>query len=172
MQGIDGVDNGVNAYDGVPRYLTKPLSIQEEVNRLNYIGTFDAAVQFMGERFDSFFRYAVVMILPGLSAAQKAVENRFLFHVSGLAVFNDSPFDIMDYVQMNAPEVLYLCSEKGGFRVRCVSVSPESFTNRRSLPEAWRGLRDLELEKTSGIKGCVFVHKTGFLGVFDSSEAL
>ncbi len=32
-----------------------------------------------------------------------------------------------------------------------------SFENRLSLPESWRGLRDDELSSVSGIPGCVFV---------------
>jgi len=34
---------------------------------------------------------------------------------------------------------------------------------RRSLPESWRGLRDDELSRKSGIDGCIFVHASGFI---------
>ena len=39
------------------------------------------------------------------------------------------------------------------WRVQAVSVQPGSFENRRSLPAAWRGLRDDELSNVSGISG-------------------
>ncbi len=39
-----------------------------------------------------------------------------------------------------------------------------SFESRRPLPEAWRGLRDAELDAAAGIEGCVFVHRAGFIG--------
>ena len=39
-----------------------------------------------------------------------------------------------------------------------------SFESRKPLPEAWRGVRDDELSKLSGIDGCVFVHASGFIG--------
>lgn len=39
-----------------------------------------------------------------------------------------------------------------------------SFENRRSLPAAWRGLRDEALSTASGIPDCVFVHTSGFIG--------
>lgn len=32
------------------------------------------------------------------------------------------------------------------------------------LPEEWRGMRDEELSTLSGIKDCVFVHSSGFIG--------
>ena len=43
-------------------------------------------------------------------------------------------------------------------------VAPSSFENRKSLPAAWRGLRDEALSECSGIPGCVFVHAAGFIG--------
>jgi hypothetical protein len=39
------------------------------------------------------------------------------------------------------------------WRIQCVPESPDSFINRRSLPEAWRGVRDADLSKVSGIPG-------------------
>jgi uncharacterized UPF0160 family protein len=36
--------------------------------------------------------------------------------------------------------------------------------NRLSLPEAWRGVRDADLEKVSGIAGAFFCHASGFIG--------
>ena len=50
------------------------------------------------------------------------------------------------------------------WRVQCVPTTAKSFTNRLSLPQDWRGLRDAELEKVSGISGTTFVHSNGFIG--------
>ncbi|KAK1059246.1 hypothetical protein LTR33_013197 [Friedmanniomyces endolithicus] len=50
------------------------------------------------------------------------------------------------------------------WRIRAVSLEPGSFENRKGLPEAWRGVRDEELSKVSGVNGCVFVHASGFIG--------
>ncbi len=47
------------------------------------------------------------------------------------------------------------------WRVQAVSVSVSSFENRKSLPAAWRGLRDAELSAAAGIPDCVFVHASG-----------
>lgn len=57
------------------------------------------------------------------------------------------------------------------WRVQAVSVSPASFQNRRSLPAAWRGLRDAELSAVAGIPGLVFVHASGFIGGANTQEA-
>ena len=49
------------------------------------------------------------------------------------------------------------------------------FQNRKDLPDAWKGVRDAELDKVSGIEGCVFVHAAGFIGgnkTFDGTLAM
>jgi len=48
--------------------------------------------------------------------------------------------------------------------VQAVAVAPDRFESRKALPAQWRGLRDDELSKESGIPGCVFVHMSGFIG--------
>lgn len=59
--------------------------------------------------------------------------------------------------------------------MQAVSLTPGSFENRLPLPAVWRGLRDDELSKESGIDGCVFVHMSGFIGgakTFEGALAL
>lgn len=56
--------------------------------------------------------------------------------------------------------------------LQAVSVSPVSFESRKPLPEAWRGVRDDELSKLSGIEGCVFVHAAGFIGGNKTEEGV
>ena len=60
--------------------------------------------------------------------------------------------------------VIYPDETGGQWRVQAVPVAPESFESRKALPEVWRGLRDDELSKASGVDGCVFVHASGFIG--------
>lgn len=57
-----------------------------------------------------------------------------------------------------------LQDEKGNWRIQCVSASAGSFENRRSLPAAWRGVRDAELDELTGLPGGIFVHAGGFIG--------
>ena len=60
--------------------------------------------------------------------------------------------------------VVYPDETAGNWRVQAVPVFPERFESRKALPEAWRGLRDEELSRVSGIEGGIFVHATGFIG--------
>ena len=50
------------------------------------------------------------------------------------------------------------------FRIQCVPIDDNSFTNRLGLPSEWRGLRDEELSQKANIKDCIFVHSGGFIG--------
>jgi uncharacterized UPF0160 family protein len=60
--------------------------------------------------------------------------------------------------------VVYPDETGGNWRVQAVPVSPESFESRKALPEPWRGVRDENLSRISGIEGCIFVHASGFIG--------
>lgn len=60
--------------------------------------------------------------------------------------------------------VVYPDETSGNWRVQGVPASPENFDCRKALPEVWRGLRDEELSKLSGIEGGVFIHASGFIG--------
>lgn len=72
-------------------------------------------------------------------------------------------------------------AEDAKWRVQCVSESEGSFVSRKPLPEAWRGVRDQDLdgliaseaEKTGKDKipeGAVFVHASGFIGGHKTRE--
>ena len=50
------------------------------------------------------------------------------------------------------------------WRIRAVSKEAGSFENRKDLPDAWKGVRDEELSKVSGIPGGIFIHASGFIG--------
>jgi len=66
--------------------------------------------------------------------------------------------------------ILFPDNTPPAYRIQAMPVSSDSFENRKALPAEWRGLRDDELSKVSGIDGCVFVHASGFIGGNKSYE--
>ena len=58
------------------------------------------------------------------------------------------------------------------WRVQAVTVEGSGFTNRLGLPEAWRGVRDQDLESVTKIAGSRFVHAAGFIGGADTLEGV
>jgi uncharacterized UPF0160 family protein len=70
-------------------------------------------------------------------------------------------------------EPLYVVKPKNqgaNWEVECVRNDVRSFTNRKSLLEAWRGKFDEELALATGVPDAVFCHNTGFVAVAGSRE--
>lgn len=84
-------------------------------------------------------------------------------------------FEIEPTLPSTPSQILYILypeseSPSAKWRIQCVPKSTDSFENRKSLPEAWRGIRDAELSKVSGVEGGIFVHAAGFIGGNETYE--
>lgn len=144
---------------------------------------FGRASAFMGEQFVMEVEGKAESWLPAYGTVRKAYAERCKWDDSGrIVVFEDGhvPFasHLYDAEREEAAakgsreedgQVWYVLfpetAEKDSkWRLRAVTVEGAEFTNRKDLPDAWKGLRDEELSKVAGIEGCVFVHATGFIG--------
>ncbi|KAF2149525.1 MYG1 protein-like protein [Myriangium duriaei CBS 260.36] len=129
--------------------------------------------QFLSELMDKFHSW-----LPARATVQKAFQERTQYDQSGrIMVVPHKPEGVpwSDHLYALEKEhnvegnVLYVLFPENGepdskWRIRAVGVEAGGFENRKSLPDAWKGVRDEELSKVSGIPGCVFVHASGFIG--------
>lgn len=61
-------------------------------------------------------------------------------------------------------------SKRGGYNVYAVPKEIGSFENRKSLPVKWRGLRDENLQKVTGVKTARFCHNAGFICSAETKE--
>lgn len=68
--------------------------------------------------------------------------------------------------------VLYQDTANKRWRIQCVPISANSFTNRLTMPAKWCGVRDDVLSELTGIPGCVFVHANGFIGGNETYEGV
>jgi uncharacterized UPF0160 family protein len=144
---------------------------------------FERASQFMGEQFVMEVEDKADSWLPAYAPVRKAYAERYKWDESGrIMVFEDShmPFASHLYdaereeaaakgIEEEGVQVWYVLFPEGPeedskWRVRAVTVEGTDFTNRKDLPSPWKGLRDEELSKVSGVEGCVFVHASGFIG--------
>ena len=55
-------------------------------------------------------------------------------------------------------------SNRGGYNWQCVPDGLGSFGQRKSVPEEWKGLRDADIQKVTGIDTATFCHPAGFIG--------
>ncbi|KAL5624768.1 hypothetical protein BROUX41_004828 [Berkeleyomyces rouxiae] len=142
------------------------------------------ASQRIGEEFEHELKYYTTAWLPARDVVQVAFEKRMEHDPQGrVLVFEGTSAPWKDHLynlEDGKPSVLYvLYPEKpipgAKWRVQCVPESADSFQSRKPLPVEWRGFRDEELSKITGIDGGVFVHAAGFIGgntTFEGAKAM
>jgi uncharacterized UPF0160 family protein len=189
IEALDANDNGIHAYPSEikPAFLTGGITLQSMVGDLNpnwnspvdQVGEdamFEQASKFMGEAFVRKLDYYISAWLPARDFVVDALAKRFEHDPSGrFLVFEKSipwkdhlfALEIEQGITEEDKKPLYVLYGQGatpGWRIQCVPVSKDSFESRKALPVEWRGIRDDELSKLSGIPGGVFVHASGFIG--------
>lgn len=181
MEAIDAIDTGVEqASELVYKDCT---GLSSRVSRLNprwnetpspnVEDRFEMASNMCGEDFLQVLSQIVESDLPARTFVESAVLKRFEFDSSGEIIKFESggmPWKSHLYeiekeqkIENLIKFVLYT-DQAGMWRVQAVTVEGQAFENRLSLPEEWRGVRDEDLEKVSGIEGAKFVHAAGFIG--------
>lgn len=133
---------------------------------------FGEAMKLVEAEFLDKVKYFAVSWLPARIIVDEAIKNRFEVHKSGEIIeikrwcpWQDHLRDIeAENEILNIQFVIFDGGNNNGFRVQAVPIAKGSFECRKFLSKIWRGLRADELEKVSGIDGCIFVHATGFIG--------
>ncbi|KAI8981801.1 metal-dependent protein hydrolase [Mycotypha africana] len=191
VEALDANDNGISAYPSnvTPLYKESPTSIYHRVARMNPLWSqplsdaeidarFVQASDMAGAEFVDFVKGLQLAWLPARSLVVDALERATEIHSSGRVIalqtccpWKEHLMDLEKERGLDNPEknILYVlypekAEENCNWRIQCVPVRSEGFENRKSLPEAWRGFRDEELSKISGVNGCIFVHAAGFIG--------
>eukprot|EP00299_Pterocystis_sp_00344_P010831 c4947_g1_i1.p1 GENE.c4947_g1_i1~~c4947_g1_i1.p1 ORF type:complete len:207 (+),score=66.18 c4947_g1_i1:351-971(+) len=180
---IDAVDNGISQYDTTaqPRYrITTDLSSRINSFRPDWNESdhdlddrFQAAMNCAGQEFvGAVTRYAKSW-LPARNVVIEALNNRFQIDNSGQIVLLERTAPWKDHLEtveseLNITPPILFCvfqdSADSSWRIQAVPMHAGSFELRKPLPAAWRGLREADLSKASGVDGCVFVHMNGFIG--------
>jgi len=191
VQAVDANDNGVTRFEnaGPPLY-EDHTGLGSRVAALNPAWNepagaeeqqqgFQAAMQLTGEEFLRRLNYVFKTWLPGRKYVQEAINGRHEVHPGGRVIrlprycpWKDHLYTLESELSISG-FLLYCLFEddrERKWRITCVSESPQSFVNRLSLPEDWRGLRGEELSNVAGIPGCIFVHANGFIGGNDTYE--
>lgn len=186
VEHFDGIDNGVNAFNGERVYRTTS-DASSRVARLNPRwnetdvdpnALFEKAVELTGAEFVDALDHLVKGWLPAKNTVMHAVSASLEVDASGRILvlhefcpWNEHLNDLQDSRGVDPKSgflfVLYPENKgdpKGRTRIQCVPDPNDSFVSLKPIKEAWRGLRDEELSAKSGIAGCVFVHAAGFIG--------
>jgi uncharacterized UPF0160 family protein len=137
---------------------------------------FVTASQRIGEEFDRSLDFYVKAWLPARTLVEKAFNERDQYDAQGRIMvisgqscpWKDHLYTLEEENSESGKVLFVLYAEKptpdAKWRVQAVPETSDSFQSRKALPKAWRGVRDEELDKVSGVPGCVFVHAAGFIG--------
>jgi uncharacterized UPF0160 family protein len=142
---------------------------------------FSQASSVMGMAFLRKLHGAVTAWLPARTIVKDAFHDRVQNHHSGSIMvlpragipWKEHLYNIEDSEGLaDDKKILYVLypekAEPGSkWRIQAVSKTSSTFENRKSLPQAWCGLRDADLDNILGPDvedGAVFVHASGFIG--------
>mmetsp|Transcript_40895 Transcript_40895/g.47544 ORF Transcript_40895/g.47544 Transcript_40895/m.47544 type:complete len:373 (+) Transcript_40895:109-1227(+) len=198
MEHVDGIDNGVEEFSAaeeggkVVRNYTVSSTLSARVGQLyprwNQASSrqdedrgFVAAVELTVVEFFEALDYYLCSWLPARALVEEAFSSAAVVHESQQIVvlsasgcpWKEHLLDIEKESNCEGRTLYVLYSDGKGWRVQCVPKGNSSFLNRKPLP--WKGLRDDELSKASGIDGGVFVHASGFIGgnkTFEGAKAM
>mmetsp|Transcript_49296 Transcript_49296/g.86798 ORF Transcript_49296/g.86798 Transcript_49296/m.86798 type:complete len:388 (-) Transcript_49296:119-1282(-) len=180
VEEIDAIDNGINICEGEQKYrISTNLSARvgqlnppwnEDGSKPTRNALFREAMTLTGHEFCESVRRLAKSWYPARSIVEEAFNSRKSFHESGelmmLPKYCPWQGHLSDIEKEQNVEGLlkYVLFEdsNGSWRVQAVPL--EGFTNRKSLPSTWRGVRDSELSGIAGIEGCIFCHNSGFIG--------
>ena len=193
VEAFDANDNGISAYDtaqlqdlGVSkRFNDRGFSIASVVSRFNSEhdapaeqtedDRFAKASSFTGSQFMSELVDAWKSWLPARKVVVGAFAARGQYDANGRILvlkegvpWHDHLYKIEEERGISGQTLYTLFPENSEpdskWRIRAVSKGNEGFELRKALPEPWRGQRDKELDKITGVEGGVFVHASGFIG--------
>lgn len=182
IEEIDGIDNGVPQFDGEPKYhITTNLSSRvrkynkqwNSTDDFNENEAFQNAQKVVGSEFTERILGYFNVWWPARKIVEDSILSRFDIDKSGEIVellsghcpWKEHLFELEKQMSIEEQiKYIIFCDNNDRWRVQAVPVTPKSFLLRIPLAKEWQGLRDVELSKVSGIKDCVFVHSSGFIG--------
>ncbi|XP_010902804.2 UPF0160 protein MYG1, mitochondrial isoform X1 [Esox lucius] len=187
VEEVDAVDNGISQYDGEPRYAVS-TTLSARVGHLNPHWNsksqdteegFHKALAMVGAEFLDRVDFYQNSWLPARVVVEEALKMRNQVDPSGeVIVFSQGGCPWKEHlfslekelnVETSVKFVLYP-DQNRQWRVQCVPAGLHTFSNRLSLLEEWRGVRDNALSELSGIPCCIFVHAGGFIGGNETKE--
>lgn len=196
LEALDAIDTGVELVpEGVMPVYKDSTGLASRVGRLNprwneinetgdtpsLDERFEEAVDQCGVDFVSVMTAIVESDIPAREYVEFALLKRHETCASGQIIVLESgglPWRghlyELEKVHKIDPLIKFVLYQdvSGMWRVQAVTVEGSGFANRLSLPEAWRGVRDQDLEGITKIPGSRFVHAAGFIGGADTYDSV
>jgi uncharacterized UPF0160 family protein len=152
-----------------------------QAEHVENLDKFKIAISICSEEFLSQVENIIFSWLSGRELIQDALNDRFNQHTSGRIVIANSFFPwkshFFDALEKDSTlsNILFFAYPSGSsWRYLAVPQTASSFEIKVDFPPEWKGLRDAELERVSGVENSSpsFIHHTGFTGGAANKEAL
>ncbi len=180
---LDAVDNGQNYFGEV---LFKDAGY---TSMAEHLGNFEAdmfqektpeLLQTMFEEASDFMRGALVRMIKAVEAGERAfAEATKVYEATKdkrIVVFEKNYERPIWRRLATYPEIIYVVypnEHSQTWKVECVNKAVGNLESRKLFPEFWRGLRDEEFARVSGVDDAQFCHPGGFLlGTVSKKSAL
>lgn len=170
---LDAGDNGVTTYTvtdqgvspvTIQAIVSSYLPVTEKTEETYYNGFLEATAFARGylKRLFTYYEHDEAEHEKAIALYNKAEDKRL--------IVSNEQFVHEHLVQFSEPQVAIYPKGETDWRAYTITVDGTSFASRASFPEAWRGLRNEELESVSGIEGAKFCHRSGFLFACTNKE--
>jgi len=177
VQGVDAMDCGVTISKEI--LPVKLMSISAVLGSFNPGWQDLATHEALNEAFEQAVDVAKIVLqnairdANGFEQAKAVVEQGTLLEDGRLLMLEHGvPWKETVLESPKYNQLLYVIfpDAQKKWHVSCVPDKAGGFSNRKSLPAAWAGLDGEELDKVTGIKGCVFCHRARFVGGHTTKE--
>jgi uncharacterized UPF0160 family protein len=177
VQGVDAMDCGVAiSKEIIP---VKLMSISAVLGSFNPGWQDTASAAEIDQAFEQAVSLAQVILqnairdANGFEKAKAVVEQGTLLEGGRLLLLEHGvPWkeSVLDSSRYNQLLYVIFPDAQAKWHLSCVPDKAGGFSNRKSLPVSWAGLDGEELDKVTGIKGCVFCHRARFVGGHTTKE--
>jgi len=179
VEPIDAFDNGVDLFFKNEAYKKSPFLIQ------SIIGFLEPARGEMQTREEAFseavtmarqiLKRVIVHATSDIGTKKFIREQYEKAEDKTLVVFPEGEIIsrvLIANILSEYPEPIYFIRyhEDRTWQVVCVTTEAFSFSNRKTLPELWRGKNNVELASVTGVSDAVFCHREGFMVVTKTKE--
>ncbi|ART79325.1 MYG1 family protein [Oceanisphaera avium] len=165
---IDAIDCGYTGQGRITGEGERGVSLSQT------IGLFNPTWQEPAE-FDSCFKQAVTFasqILTRFIASHQAKLNAYQQVVQAIEQAEDPRIVVLEQylpwkqaIHEQGEQALYVIYPSPALQwmIQAVAVTPDSFTNKKSLPASWAGLTEEELQQVTGVSDARFCHNGRFI---------
>lgn len=175
VQFVDAGDNGQIPFENIEIKLETLSDVIEGFNP-NWDEEIDSDVKFKEatEVARIIFNNKLESVIAKCKA-KKYVEDAIEKSQNGILILDKfMPYQefVLESDNVKAKDILYAVfkSNRNGYNVRAIPSKLGSFENRKKLPEQWCGLRNVALQKVTGVKTATFCHNAGFICVAETME--